>query len=49
MPNKDFYALADTLYEKGTHGVPVSVIEKMLERWDHNVTPMQALKAQRPF
>ena len=49
MSKEELSELANTLYEKGTHGVPLFAIEKMLERWEHNVTPMQALRAKRPF
>lgn len=49
MSDDERWLLAQTLAEKNTHNVPADIIEKMLNRWEFDLTPEKALRSQRPF
>lgn len=48
-PDTEWKFDADELARRNTHGVPKEVIEKMIQRWDHDVTPEKAVVSIAPW
>jgi len=49
LSEPELETLVEELAQRNQHGVPAESIRRMLERWEHNIDPMTALRATRPF
>ncbi|PJF20411.1 MAG: hypothetical protein CUN56_16310, partial [Phototrophicales bacterium] len=47
-PDTEWKFDPEELANRNTHGVPLEAIQKMINRWDHDITPDDIMKSEKP-